>query len=205
MFWTVSAHFTCYIRASHHLCRCHQKQQYFMLHVKFPIITSWWSILYFWGWECVSLIFALSTVWDGKCIELLTSRNWVGDMEISEVFLGSRPETKKGPLVTTFFACAIIFFLKRFYLFIHERHTHRERMRERERGRDTGRERSRLHAGARCGTRSQDPGITTWAKGRCSTTEPPRCSGTKGFKVKPELMLEPGLCISVSLYRWFAF
>ena len=29
--------------------------------------------------------------------------------------------------------------------------------------------------GARCGTWSQDPGVTTWAKGRCSTTEPPRC------------------------------
>ena len=29
--------------------------------------------------------------------------------------------------------------------------------------------------GARCGTRSQNPGITTWAKGRCSTTESPRC------------------------------
>ena len=29
--------------------------------------------------------------------------------------------------------------------------------------------------GARCGTRSRDPGIMTWAKGRCLTTEPPRC------------------------------
>ena len=29
--------------------------------------------------------------------------------------------------------------------------------------------------GARWETRSQDPGITTWAKGRRSTTEPPRC------------------------------
>ena len=28
--------------------------------------------------------------------------------------------------------------------------------------------------GARRGTRSQDPGITPWAKSRCSTTEPPR-------------------------------
>ena len=28
--------------------------------------------------------------------------------------------------------------------------------------------------GARCGTRSQDLGITPWAEGRCSTTEPPR-------------------------------
>ena len=28
--------------------------------------------------------------------------------------------------------------------------------------------------GARCGTRSQDPGITSWAEGRRSTAEPPR-------------------------------
>ena len=28
--------------------------------------------------------------------------------------------------------------------------------------------------GAQCRTRSQDPGITTQAKGRCSTTKPPR-------------------------------
>ena len=28
---------------------------------------------------------------------------------------------------------------------------------------------------ARCGTRSQDMGIMPWAKGRCSTAEPPRC------------------------------
>ena len=43
-------------------------------------------------------------------------------------------------------------FFKRFYLFIHERHTHThthtQRERERERGRDTGRGRSRLHAGS---------------------------------------------------------
>ena len=29
--------------------------------------------------------------------------------------------------------------------------------------------------GARCGTQFQDPRITSWAKGRCSTAEPPRC------------------------------
>ena len=27
--------------------------------------------------------------------------------------------------------------------------------------------------GARCGTRSRDPGVTPWAEGRCSTAEPP--------------------------------
>ena len=30
-----------------------------------------------------------------------------------------------------------------------------------------------------CWTWSQDPRITTWAKGRCSTTEPPRCPSLK--------------------------
>ena len=44
-------------------------------------------------------------------------------------------------------------------------------MRDIQRGRDTGRGRSRLPAR----TRSQDPRITPWAKGRCSTTGPPGC------------------------------
>ena len=46
-------------------------------------------------------------------------------------------------------------------------------MRDRESDRDTGRGRSRLPMGAWCRTRSQDPRMMTWAKGRCSTTEPP--------------------------------
>ena len=29
--------------------------------------------------------------------------------------------------------------------------------------------------GAGCGTQSRDPGVTAWAGGRCSTTEPPKC------------------------------
>ena len=29
--------------------------------------------------------------------------------------------------------------------------------------------------GTSCRTRSQDPGVTPRAEGRCSTTEPPRC------------------------------
>ena len=58
-------------------------------------------------------------------------------------------------------------FFKRFYSFIHERHT--------ERGRDIGRgRRSRLHAESLMWDSIQDSGITPWAKGRCSTTEPPR-------------------------------
>ena len=46
-------------------------------------------------------------------------------------------------------------------------------MRNIERGRDSGRGRSLREAW--CGTWSQDPGNTTWAEGRCSTTEPPSC------------------------------
>ena len=47
-------------------------------------------------------------------------------------------------------------------------------------GADRGRKRSRLPAkqGAQCGAWSQDPGIMTWAKGRCFTdwaTQVPRC------------------------------
>ena len=48
-------------------------------------------------------------------------------------------------------------------------------MRDTERGRDTGREEAGSLQGARCGTGSRDPSITPWAKGRCSTTEPPKC------------------------------
>ena len=48
------------------------------------------------------------------------------------------------------------------------------RERQRERGRDTGRGRSRLPAGARWGPQSWNFGIMSWAKGRCSTAEPPR-------------------------------
>ena len=35
--------------------------------------------------------------------------------------------------------------------------------------------------GARCRTRSQDPGMMPWVKGRCSTTEPSRCPNTETF------------------------
>ena len=62
------------------------------------------------------------------------------------------------------------YFLKDFYLFIHETH--------RERGRDTGRGRSRLHAGSLTPTRSWVSGITPWAEGRCSPTEPSRCASS---------------------------
>ena len=58
-----------------------------------------------------------------------------------------------------------IYFL-RFYLFIHERHREAETEAEGEAG---------FVQGARLGTRTQDPGIIAWAKGRCSITELPRC------------------------------
>ena len=46
----------------------------------------------------------------------------------------------------------------------------------RERSRDLGGGRSRLPAGSPLQNSIPGPrGITTWAKGRCSTTEPPRC------------------------------
>ena len=59
-----------------------------------------------------------------------------------------------------------MWFLKIFYLFMRDTQREAETQTEGETGspRET-----------RCRSRSQDPGITTWAKGRCSTTEPPRC------------------------------
>ena len=43
-----------------------------------------------------------------------------------------------------------------------------------ERGWGRGRSRLPTEQGSQCGTWSQDPGITTWAEGRASPTEPPR-------------------------------
>ena len=56
-------------------------------------------------------------------------------------------------------------------------------MRETERGGDIGRGRSRLPVGEpdlRLNPRT--PGIMTWAKGRCSTTEPAKCPYFFSFK-----------------------
>ena len=58
------------------------------------------------------------------------------------------------------------FFLK--ILFIYSWETQRERQRHRQR------EKQAPHWLPQCGTQSQDPRIMIWAKGRCSTTEPPR-------------------------------
>ena len=56
-------------------------------------------------------------------------------------------------------------------LFIHSWETQRERQREAE---TQAEGEAGSPWGARWGTWSQVPGITSWAKGRCSTTEPPR-------------------------------
>ena len=55
-----------------------------------------------------------------------------------------------------------LFFFKRLYLFIHERHTEAETQAEGEAG---------FLRGAQCRTPSQDPVIMTGAEGRHSTTE----------------------------------
>ena len=58
-------------------------------------------------------------------------------------------------------------FLKRFYLFFHERHTEREEETQAER--EAG-----SMQGARCGTQSRDSRIMPWAEGRHSVAESPR-------------------------------
>ena len=64
----------------------------------------------------------------------------------------------------------IISFFKRCYLFERERTSRGEGQREKQwtarREPDDNRQ--------QCGTPSQDPGIMTWAEGRCLTAEPPR-------------------------------
>ena len=76
--------------------------------------------------------------------------------------------------------CLDFIFFLRFHLFIHER----------QRGRDTGWGRSRLHAGSPMwDSIPGPPRIMPRAKGKCSTTEPPRCprcldfNGVQGVKV----------------------
>ena len=61
----------------------------------------------------------------------------------------------------------LLFFFKDF-IYLFKRDPQREAETQTERGEACSMQ------GAQCGTRSQDPGITLWAKGRCSTTEPPR-------------------------------
>ena len=59
--------------------------------------------------------------------------------------------------------CFSLLFLN--ILFLYSWATQRQRQRHRQR--------SRLHTGSRCGTRSQDSKVMTWAEGRPSTPEPP--------------------------------
>ncbi|CAK7307481.1 hypothetical protein VULLAG_LOCUS13311 [Vulpes lagopus] len=70
-----------------------------------------------------------------------------------------------------FFFLSFFFFFLRFYLFIREREREREREAETQAGGEAG-----SMQGARCGTRSLVSRISPWAKDRCSTAEPPRCS-----------------------------
>ena len=72
-----------------------------------------------------------------------------------------------------------IFFF-RFYLFIHKRHTERG-------SRHRQREKQTPCREAWCGTSSQDPRITPWAKGSWSTNEPPRDPSPEFFKLTMEV------------------
>ena len=60
----------------------------------------------------------------------------------------------------------LLSFFKKYFMYLFMRNTKREAETQAEG--ETGSLR-----GARWGTRSQDPGITSWAEGRCSTVEPP--------------------------------
>ena len=66
-------------------------------------------------------------------------------------------------------------FFKRF-IYSWETETERERQWHRQR------EEAGFSQGAWCWDSIPDPGIRTWAEGRCSTTEPPRCPYTHLFK-----------------------
>ena len=56
------------------------------------------------------------------------------------------------------------------------------------------RPRQREKQGPRRRTQSQDPRVTPWAEGRCSTTEPPRRPFVSLFKV-PSYKYYPPLCV----------
>ena len=76
------------------------------------------------------------------------------------------PTGEMGNLIFPILKCGEIICFKDFiYLFIRDTESEAETQAEGEAG---------SLQGAWCGTWSQDPRITTWAKGRLSTTEPPR-------------------------------
>ena len=73
--------------------------------------------------------------------------------------------SKNGYRVTWLKRLYLCFFFKILFIYLCEAET----------GRDIDRRRSRLPAGSTMWDSIPDPGIIPWAKGRHSTTEPPRC------------------------------
>ena len=71
---------------------------------------------------------------------------------------------------------------------------------ETQRGRDIGRGRSRLPTSSPMWDSIPGPGITPWAKGRCSTAEPPRHPSTSSF-----LCVKCFLYLSCPFILWFHF
>ena len=128
--------------------------------------------------------------WEKGCLASTSSRHllhcqWSGHLQMLSIFRGNLVNWEEPNPHFTHKETAIQWvlgfltasdrsqtFKKRDFLYLFMRDREREK-----RGRDLGRGRSRLPCGeAQCGTPSQDPGIATWAKGRCSTTEPPGTS-----------------------------
>ena len=72
-----------------------------------------------------------------------------------------------------FFLSSFFFYLDFIYLFMRDTEKEAETQAEGEAG---------SLRGPRCGTRSQDPGITPWTEGRCSTAEPPERPRTMPLK-----------------------
>ena len=101
------------------------------------------------------------------------------------------------PQTQSFFHINVTFFIK--IWFIYSWGTQREAETQAEE--DTG-----SLWGPWCGTRSQDPGIMTWAEGRCSTTEPSRCPIMSSYlrTTWNWVSMEPKwtCCISVSGTCW---
>ena len=75
-------------------------------------------------------------------------------------------------------------FLKKYFIYLFLRDTERETETQAEG--EVGSLR-----GAQCGTQSRDPRVRSWAKGRCSTAEPPRCPPKMPFLNKN--VLDEGL------------
>ena len=126
---------------------------HFMMYVSpetmlYASYTSFFLLIFYWffyyPWH---FIFILQHT--GSFKNLLFYQVSSGIMKVSE---------KRGFLFFVFFKDLI-------YLFMRNTHTEAETQAE-------GKAVSPW--GARCGTRSQDPEITPWAEGRCSTAEPPR-------------------------------